>query len=390
MTKTRSQFVLAALAVILLGRTGKAYLKLNSKFIGKTVNAGDATSNISIKASPPVCYQTQIFSNNGICSAKPTISRDDFNKNRLVSIVGASFDLGQPHRGVAEAPRLLRQAGLVERLEENGFTVMDLGDIKIDDKEASSETGSGEPATVLAFNRELHNQVKAARDRGTFCLTLGGDHSVGLGTVAGHLRSDPEAVVLWVDAHADINTMQGSLSGNMHGMPVSLNIKELQAENRKLVGEEADWLRPSLLPSRIAFIGLRDVDAAEKKSIHKYNITSIPMHIIDRIGIAKAVETALVAIDPYQERNIHMSFDIDVLDPVAEAPATGTPVRGGLTLREALSLSRQVAETGRLRGLDLVEVNPRLAKSQADLQATVDAAIEVILAAVGEYNPSWS
>ncbi|XP_023329870.1 arginase-2, mitochondrial isoform X2 [Eurytemora carolleeae] len=294
-----------------------------------------------------------------------------------VGILGACFDQGQPHQGVGEAPNLIREAGLISKLKEKGFEVIDHGDIsrpRVDGKRKQKD--------VLDFNRVVSEKVEKILGQDSFCLTLGGDHSIGLGTVAGHLAADPEAVVLWVDAHADINTVSSSNTGNMHGMPVSFNIKELQKENSKKL-EGLEWLNPSLSPSRLAYIGLRDVEGVEWSYIQKFSIPCFPMQAIDRIGIVNAVESALNIVDPLKKRKIHMSFDIDVLDP-AEAPATGTKVRGGLTLREALTLCEIVHDTGRLTGLDLVEVNPELATCKQDLDKTMEAALEVILAALGK------
>jgi len=327
----------------------------------------------------------------GFCSIlqKSCIHHKRLISNRSkVSIFGACFDQGQPHRGVDQAPQLIRQAGLISKLRENGINVEDLGDImpqRVDGGPplTRERKSNGDPADVLAFNKQVFKKVQSVLRQGNTCLTLGGDHSIGLGTVAGHLSVDPEAVVLWVDAHADINTVEGSNSGHMHGMPVSLNIKQLQTENQGLTEHGSDWLQPSLSPSRLAYIGLRDVEPLEWDIINRFSIPAFPMKSVDRIGIVNAVETALNLVDPLGKRNIHLSFDIDVLDP-REAPATGTRVRGGLTLREALTLCEIVAETGRLKALDLVEVNPLLANNQEDLRTTVEAAIEVILAAIGK------
>jgi len=297
---------------------------------------------------------------------------------RSIGVFGACFDQGQPHAGVGDAPDLIRQAGLLDKLRSRGFQVTDHGNIT-----KTREDGKLDKRLALGYNKQISQQVESIIKEDTFCLTLGGDHSVGLGTVAGHLSADPEAVVIWVDAHADINTMHSSDSGNVHGMPLSFNIKELNESQNNAVGEDLDWLVPNLSPSRLAFIGLRDVDQGEWKYIHKFGIPSFPMQTIDRIGITSAVESALHTIDPLKKRKIHLSFDIDVLDP-KEAPATGTRVRGGLTLREALTLCELINETGRLTGMDLVEVNPSLAQNQSEIDTTVEAAVEVILAAMGD------
>merc|ERR1719318_510584 len=154
--------------------------------------------------------------------------------------------------------------------------------------------------------------VKHMLDQGHIALTLGGDHSISLGTVAGHLASDPDCVVIWVDAHTDINTINTSNSGNMHGMPVSFNIKQLQ---EPFPHPELKWLKPQLLPSRLVYIGLRDVEEEEKNILQNLNIAAFYMSDVDALGIAKVVEEALARVDPLEKRNIHLSFDIDALDP---------------------------------------------------------------------------
>jgi len=299
------------------------------------------------------------------------------NKSRI-GVVGACFDQGQPHEGVGDAPAHLRQAGLLQKLEARGFQVLDYGNLQ-----DPRVDGKQDKKAVIRFNEKISECVGQALRENDFCLTLGGDHSVGLGTVAGHLAQDAEAVVIWVDAHADINTLASSDTGNMHGMPVSFNIQQLQEGNSELK-QEMDWIKPRLHPSRLAYIGLRDVDSGEWSYIQRLSIPTFPMDTINRIGVASAITSALNVVDPKKERKIHLSFDIDVLDPV-EAPATGTRVRGGLTLREATTLCQILQETGRLTAMDLVEVNPSLARSQAELDTTVEAAVEVVLAALG--NP---
>lgn len=294
-----------------------------------------------------------------------------------VGIWGACFDQGQPHSGLGSAPQLIRGHGLVKRLEGMGWDVKDYGDIVMDRKngERSSED-------VMEFNRRTAGRVEEVLKEDRVCLTLGGDHSVGLGTLAGHLAKDPEAVVLWVDAHADINTMKSSGTGNMHGMPVSFNIEQLQEENlSSLPSSSTSWLTPRLPASRIAYLGLRDVDGPEWEIISSLGIKAFSMRQIDQLGVREALRLALEAVDPHNNRNIHLSFDIDVLDPI-EAPSTGTRVRGGLTVREAVTLVEDVAASGRLKAMDLVEVNPSLG-SEEEVELTVGAAVEVIMAGLG-------
>lgn len=292
-----------------------------------------------------------------------------FKRERVpggVGVFGACFDGGQPHPGTGQAPSLIRGRGLVAKLESLGCNITDHGDL-------TAERGGKED--VFKFAEEVSGSVSKILGLGQVALTLGGDHSVGLGTVAGHLKHDPEAVVIWVDAHADINTISSSASGNMHGMPVSFNIPSMNTG-------EPSWLVPRLLPNRLAYLGLRDVEETERAVLEKLGIAAYYIQDIDRLGVAGAVSEALFRVDPGGNRNIHMSFDIDVLDPM-EAPATGTKVRGGLTLREGQQISSLLHSTGRLRGVDLVEVNPALGRDTVEVDRTVEAACNVIMAALG-------
>lgn len=299
------------------------------------------------------------------------------HSSKRIGLYGACFDQGQPHEGVGEAPTIIRQAGLIDKLKQKGcLDIVDFGDIRL-----PREQGKMDQASVLKFNKAVAAQVEKILREDRVCLTIGGDHSVGMGTLAGHLAVDPDVVVLWVDAHADINTLASSETGHMHGMPVSFNIKQLESGNQALAGENLSWLTPSLQPSRLAYIGLRDVDPEEWEFIQKFSIPTFAMDSVDRLGIRKAVESAISIVDPLKQRKIHLSFDIDVLDPL-EAPATGTKVRGGLTLREAVTLCEVVRATGRLAAIDLVEVNPALARNDSDIDATVGAAVEVIVSAL--------
>jgi len=300
--------------------------------------------------------------------------------SRNVGIWGACFDQGQPHQGVGEAPQAMREAGLVTRLSALGCSVTDHGDVRV--LRGEDQTPPTRQKEVAKFNETAHNMVKQMLDEGKMAVTLGGDHSIALGTVSGHLAADPECVVVWVDAHADINTLSSSNSGNMHGMPISFNMKELQ-EN--FPHPELSWLTPRLSPSRLVYIGLRDVEEKEKEILRNLNISAFYMADVDRNGIVKVVEEALARVDPLGKRNIHLSFDIDALDP-ADAPATGTAVRGGLTLREGLTLCDMVNSTGRLQVVDMVEVNPSLATDIKAASRTVNAANNILLAALGYRN----
>ena len=298
-------------------------------------------------------------------------------QRRSVGVWGACFDQGQRHPGAGEGPAVLRSSGLLERLSELGVSVADHGDIR--ELRSEEDTLETRQRATARFSRVTRDKVKSILESGHMALTLGGDHSLGLGSVAASLEHDPDTVVVWVDAHADINTMTTSNSGNMHGMPVSFNIPELREEfpHEDLM----DWITPGLDTSRLVYIGLRDVEEEERKILEKLSITAYYMSDVDRLGINHVVSEALTRLDKSGTRNIHLSFDIDALDPV-EASATGTPVRGGLSLREGMTVCDMIQRTGRLSAMDLVEINPRLG-DEREVMKTVESAQLLIYSALG-------
>ena len=242
--------------------------------------------------------------------------------------------------------------------------------------------GMKNPKAVCAVTKQLSNQVYEHAKRGRFVLTLGGDHSIAIGTISGTARAVRERLgkdmaVIWVDAHADINTPELSYSGNIHGMPVAF-LTGLACEKP---GAPFGWLQDDQRVSvkKLVYIGLRDVDRAEKKILRENGIKAFSMHDIDRHGIGKVMDMALGWIG--SDTPIHLSFDIDALDPMW-APSTGTAVRGGLTLREGDFIAECVHETGSLVALDLVEVNPRLEEQGA--AETVRAGVSIVRCALGD------
>jgi arginase len=242
--------------------------------------------------------------------------------------------------------------------------------------------GMLKPRAVSAVTEALSKQVYDHAKEGRFVLTLGGDHSIAIGTISGTAKAIKERLgrdmaVIWVDAHADINTPETSDSGNIHGMPVAF-----------LTGLASDkpdapfgWLRDEHRVSvkKLVYIGLRDVDRGEKKILRENGIKAFSMHDIDRHGIGKVMDMALGWIG--SDTPIHLSFDIDALDP-RFAPSTGTAVRGGLTLREGDFIAECVHETGSLVALDLVEVNPSL--EEAGAAETVRSGVSIVRCALGD------
>lgn len=284
--------------------------------------------------------------------------------NGSVAIVGAPSARGQPKKGVELGPNELRSANLENRLAGIGWNVADKGDVVLKDGQ-----NIGNHAQQLA--REVHHNAS----EGSFVLTLGGDHSISIGSGAGALLARPDLGVLWVDAHADINTPKSSNSGNVHGMSVAFLMR---------LGEVYipgfEWLRdiPPLLPQNIVYVGCRELDLPERQFLRGNNIKVMTMYEIDKYGIGKVMEMAL---DHLGDKAIHLSYDIDAIDPLY-APSTGTPVRGGLTWREGHFVAEEAAASGQLVSMDLVEVNPQLAKD-INKEETVSLAVGLIASALG-------
>jgi arginase len=242
--------------------------------------------------------------------------------------------------------------------------------------------GMKKPRAVSAVTEALSQQVYEHAKEGRFVLTLGGDHSIAIGTISGTAKAirerlDRDMAVIWVDAHADINTPETSDSGNIHGMPVAFLTGLASDKPDAPFGWIKDEHRVSV--KKIVYIGLRDVDRGEKKILRENGIKAFSMHDIDRHGIGKVMDMALGWIG--SDTPIHLSFDIDALDP-RFAPSTGTAVRGGLTLREGDFIAECVHETGSLVALDLVEVNPSLEEEGA--AETVRSGVSIVRCALGD------
>lgn len=210
-------------------------------------------------------------------------------------------------------------------------------------------------------------------------LTIGGDHSLAIGTIAAAAAKYGDALrILWVDAHADCNSPETSPSGNIHGMPLAFLLGLV--DPKSVTGFE--WLEPVISPHQVCYIGLRDVDEGEKAIVRENHIKGFSMADIDRHGIGNVMQKALDYLSPLRNNPIHLSYDIDSVDPLV-APATGTRVRGGLTYREACFLAETVAETGLTVSIDLVEVNPAIG-SHGDVAETASVAVSILRSAVGQ------
>ncbi|CAM3769360.1 arginase [Deinococcus frigens] len=274
-----------------------------------------------------------------------------------VSILGIPMDLGAGRRGVDMGPSALRNAHLATHLRDLGHTVQDLGDISValpETLDKHAEAGLVFLDPIIQACQDAAARVQALPD-GTFPLTLGGDHSVSMGTVTGNaLRGNPSGVrsgLIWVDAHTDYNTPQSSPSGNIHGMPVA----HLTGQgDPHLAGLGGEW---HMRPEDIVMIGIRSVDARERALMQEAGILAYTMKEVDQRGVTRIVEETLERLGGLER--LHVSFDADALDP-SICPGVGTPVPGGLTYREGHLLMELLSESGRVTSMDIVEVNPIL------------------------------
>jgi arginase len=276
-------------------------------------------------------------------------------------------------------PSAVRVANLNARVAALGYEVEDYGNIPVEQKEAwpSGDPGAKYLTQIAQACDVLAGRVGAALDRGHLPVVLGGDHSVAVGTVTGvarHFRERGEAVgLIWLDAHADMNTPDSSPSGNVHGMPLAC-----------ILGDGPDALadlggfRPKVDPRRTVIVGLRDVDFTEKPHVRDSGVRAFTMRDIDERGL-RAVMVEAIAIAGEGAGGIHVSLDMDFCDPV-HAPGVGTPVRGGATYREAHLAMEMICDSRRMVSLEVVEVNPVI----DERNRTADFAVELIMSGLGK------
>lgn len=287
-----------------------------------------------------------------------------------VALIGAAFADGQPIKGVEKAPDVFRESGVEAVVRATGWGYEDRGNVKpAAERSGKTEANADEyydssfvknSLTVGASCEGICNAVEKAAREGKFVLTIGGDHGIACGTLSGIARARPDAAYLWIDAHADCNTPSTSPSGNYHGMPLAhvLGWFEKRVEGFEWVHDHIDRHGP--IPERnCAIIALRDVDEKERELLKKSEVHVFTMTDVDRHGIGKTIDMALSKIDAKGRRPLHVSCDVDSVDPEV-VPGTGTLVRGGLSYREAHYIMEQLAQTGRLGSIDFVEVNPVL------------------------------
>lgn len=289
-----------------------------------------------------------------------------------LTLIGAPTDVGGGARGASMGPEALRVAGLVEALRGQGVDVLDAGNLSGPPNPCLPPVnGFRHLPEVAAWNRAVHDAVFGALQAGQLPVLLGGDHSLAIGSisaVARHCQASGRPLrVLWFDAHADFNTVALTPSGNIHGMPVASLCGDGPPELVGIGGFTPQ--RPALRASELRQIGIRSVDAGEKRLVHATGIEVFDMRFIDEHGMRAAMERALAGVD--EHTHLHVSLDVDFLDPEI-APGVATTVRGGPTYREAQLCMEMIADTGLLASLDIVEINPAYDTHNRTAELAVD------------------
>ena len=299
--------------------------------------------------------------------------------SKIVNLIGFPMDLGADRRGVDMGPSALRIAGITQQLQSLGYQIIDDGDISIQIRERQKIKNPKLKYLdeILKTSTLLAEKVEKALMQNHFPLCIGGDHSMGLGTIAGiasYCRKNKLKLgVIWIDAHADMNTDKTTPSGNIHGMPLAASIG---LGNKKLVNFLG--FSPKLSSENCVLIGVRSIDEFEKKIIKQSNVLVYTMSDVDKIGIHRIIARVL---NQFQEKvdHIHVSFDLDSVDPVL-APGVGTPVPGGLSYRESHLLMESIAECGCMSSLEVTEVNPILDEKNK----SAEFAAELIASSMGK------
>ncbi len=296
-----------------------------------------------------------------------------------VAVIGAPLDLGQDRRGVDMGPSAVRVANLNKRLASLGYTVEDLGNVPVEQPESLPEGAKSAKylLQITAACLKLARTVDQTLSEGKVPLVLGGDHSVAIGTMAGvskHFRRQKKrAGLIWIDAHADMNTPKTSPSGNIHGMPLACCIGLGPRELTHLMG-----FAPKVDPKNVALVGVREVDLLERPHVRNSGVRAFTMRDIDERGM-RAVMQQAIEIASAGTAGFHVSLDMDYVDPT-EAPGVGTPVRGGGTYREAHLAMELICDSGSMAAFEVVEVNPVIDESNR----TANLAVELAMSALGK------
>ena len=298
--------------------------------------------------------------------------------NQRIEIIGAPSTFGQKKLGVNLGPDAIRYAGLLSRLKKMGLDVIDKGNIEVPtldvEKFNSDQEGLRNYDEIVTVSENLSKATSEIVKKGNFPLTLGGDHSIAVGSISGISQHYENLGVIWYDAHGDLNVPEESPSGNVHGMPL-----------RILAGDGPDELvhlngfTPKVKPENIVLIGMRDLDKGEREYIKDQNIKTFTMADIDRFGIQEVIERSLEYLKSRNIDGLHFSLDVDALDP-SETPGTGTRVLGGLSYRESHFALELLSESKLVTSMDLVEVNPLI----DHLNSTAEQAVALLGTFFGE------
>ncbi len=285
---------------------------------------------------------------------------------RKLSIIGMPMDLGQMRRGVDMGPSAMRYAGIYENLSKLFDEIDDKGDIAIGRPEVvvDRESNLRNLQLIAEKNEELAKAVSKVVEEGAFPLVLGGDHSIAIGTLAGIAQHYKNLGVIWFDAHGDLNTAETSPSGNIHGMPLAVNIGLGHELLTNMMGYS-----PKVKSEHVIIIGARSIDEGERKLIKEKGIKVYTMHEVDRLGMAKVMEETIAYLKDKTD-GVHLSLDLDGLDPI-DAPGVGTPVTGGISYRESHLAMEMLSESGIITSAEFVEVNPILDEKNKTAVAAV-------------------
>ena len=289
------------------------------------------------------------------------------------------MDLGAGRRGVDMGPSALRLAGLHDKIAGLGYQIEDLGNVAVEQPESvpSGPTEARYLPQIAQTCTRLAEMVERAAGTGKVPIVLGGDHSIAAGTVSGMARhfqkQQRDMGLIWIDAHADMNTPSSSPSGNVHGMPLSCLLGNGPRELTHIFG-----YAPKVKPAHVALIGLRSIDEMERLNVRGTGVHAFTMREIDERGLPRVMADAIAAVSK-GTAGFHLSFDMDAVDP-DEAPGVGTPVRGGITYREAHLAMELICDSGGMTSLEIVEVNPVL----DDANRTALLAVELVTSALGQ------
>jgi arginase len=306
-------------------------------------------------------------------------SATDIRAKRAVGVLGVPLAYGASMAGVELGPAALRVARLNRRIAELGYEVRDLGDLHVEQSQSTPEPGAKLKylREIRAACEDLAEKVERALQAGELPLTLGGDHSIAIGSIAGfasHCRKEKKNPgLIWFDAHADMNTPETTPSGNIHGMPLAVLLGHGAPELTNVAG-----FTPKIDPALCVHVGARDIDLHERELVRKLGIRFLTMREIDERGMSACMDEA-IEIASRANGGYAVTFDVDALDP-GDAPGSGTLVRGGLTYREAHLAMEKIAEAGGMRSLEVVEINTALDINNK----TAELGVELILSALGK------